>query len=103
MQKQGIQVTGIAQMIDSTFQAHKLAGHGDIWNPVDNLISSIRYQISQYGSIANTPGVKSLANGGGYKPYATGSESIPETGMAMVGEHGMEMRVLNKGRWSINK
>jgi len=81
---------GIAQMIQSTFDAHKLAGFGQIFKPVDNLISSIRYQISQYGSIANTPGVKSLRNGGGYVGYAKGTRNAMK-GMHVVGEDGPEL------------
>lgn len=81
---------GIAQMIDSTFQAHKMPGMNDIWNPVDNLVSSIRYQVSQYGSIANTPGVKSLRNGSGYVGYAAGTLNA-SPGLKWVGEHGPEL------------
>ena len=88
---------GIAQMIDETFKTHMLKGYGDIWNPIDNLVSSIRYQISRYGSISNTPGVKSMRNGHGYVGYATGSESVPRTEMAMKGEDGPELEIANKG------
>lgn len=43
---------GIMQMIDSTFRGYALGGHGNIWNPVDNIASAIRYIASRYGSIS---------------------------------------------------
>ena len=95
--KAGHPSKGIAQMIDETFKTHMLKGYGDIWNPIDNLVSSIRYQVDRYGSIANTPGVKSIRNGGKYVGYATGSESVPKTEMAMKGENGPELEIANKG------
>lgn len=67
--KAGHPSKGLMQTIDSTFNAYKLQGHDDIWNPVDNAIASIRYAIARYGSLANVPGVKSLAKGGKYVGY----------------------------------
>jgi uncharacterized protein YukE len=60
---------GLMQCIDSTFNAHKLPGHGDIYNPVDNIIAGVRYSISRYGSLANVPGIQAMAHGGGYVGY----------------------------------
>lgn len=60
---------GLMQTIDPTFNAHALPGHTDIWNPVDNIIAGYRYAVSRYGSLYNTPGMISLANGGGWKGY----------------------------------
>lgn len=60
---------GLMQCIDSTFDAHKLPGHDNIYNPVDNIIAGVRYTISRYGSIANTPGLQAMAHGGGYVGY----------------------------------
>ncbi len=34
---------GLMQTIDSTFMAHALPGHYDIFNPVDNIIAGVRY------------------------------------------------------------
>jgi hypothetical protein len=42
---------GWAQVIDSTFQQYHARGHGDIWNPVDNLAAGIRYADSVYGNL----------------------------------------------------
>lgn len=67
---------GIMQTIDSTFNAYSIKGHKDIWNPVDNIIAGVRYAESRYHSLANVPGIKSMANGGAYKGYAVGSANI---------------------------
>ncbi|HVV09639.1 transglycosylase SLT domain-containing protein [Amycolatopsis sp.] len=60
---------GLMQCIDSTFNANKLPGHDNIYNPVDNIIAGVRYTIGRYGSIANTPGLAAMAHGGGYVGY----------------------------------
>lgn len=60
---------GLMQTIGTTFDAYKLPGHDDIYNPVDNIIAGVRYAISRYGSIQNVPGVKSVNNGGSYVGY----------------------------------
>jgi len=63
---------GLMQTIDSTFNAYKLPGMNDIWNPVHNAVAAIRYMIDRYGSIGNVPGIRNLARGKGYVGYATG-------------------------------
>ncbi|GAA4610862.1 transglycosylase SLT domain-containing protein [Saccharopolyspora hordei] len=60
---------GLMQCIDPTFQRYKLPGHGDIWNPVDNIIAGVRYTFDRYGGFENHPGLKSMARGGGYRGY----------------------------------
>jgi uncharacterized protein YukE len=60
---------GLMQCIDSTFNAHKLPGHDDIWNPVDNIIAGVRYSISRYGSLSNVPGIRAIHGGGSYVGY----------------------------------
>ncbi|SFA76082.1 hypothetical protein SAMN05216266_101271 [Amycolatopsis marina] len=57
------------QCIDPTFQAHKLPGHDDIYNPVDNIIAGIRYTFDRYGGFEGHPGLKSMAGGGGYQGF----------------------------------
>ncbi|MFF1701331.1 NlpC/P60 family protein [Streptomyces sp. NPDC058252] len=74
--KAGHPSKGLLQTIDSTFNRWSLSGHKDIWNPVDNTIAGVRYAESRYGSLANVPGIKSMANGGSYKGYAVGSANI---------------------------
>jgi hypothetical protein len=60
---------GLMQTIDSTFYAHALPGHTDIWNPVDNIIAGVRYAIGRYGSVGNVPGIVRLHEGLSYVGY----------------------------------
>ncbi|MCA1655008.1 MAG: transglycosylase SLT domain-containing protein [Pseudonocardiaceae bacterium] len=60
---------GLMQCIDPTFDSYQVAGHGDIWNPVDNICAGVNYAISRYGSLANVPGIKATAGGGSYVGY----------------------------------
>ncbi|EIE99313.1 transglycosylase SLT domain-containing protein [Saccharomonospora glauca] len=60
---------GIMQTIPQTFEAYKLAGYDDIWNPVHNIIAAVRYALDRYGSIDNVPGLVALENGQGYVGY----------------------------------
>lgn len=64
----GQHASGLMQMLPSTFNAHNLPGFGDIWNPIDNAISSIRYIKDQYGSVHNID----RSPAGGYLGYADG-------------------------------
>jgi cell wall-associated NlpC family hydrolase/SLT domain-containing protein len=82
--KAGHPSEGIMQTIQSTFDAHSMSGHKDIWNPVDNIIAGVRYAEGRYGSLANAPGIKSLANGGAYVGYAVGSTNIPVDQTAQI-------------------
>jgi SLT domain-containing protein len=63
------QVVGLMQMLPSTFRANAAPGHSDIYNPVDNLIASIRYIQRRYGAPTNTPGLRSMMRGGPYQGY----------------------------------
>lgn len=65
----GIPSKGLMQTIDPTFDSYKLPGHGDIWNPVDNIIAGTRYAIERYGSLDNVPGIVAMAGGQGYRGY----------------------------------
>nr|WP_090046841.1 transglycosylase SLT domain-containing protein [Lentzea fradiae] len=67
--QKGTPSKGLMQCIDSTFDAHKLPGHDDIWNPVDNIIAGVRYTFSRYGGFEGHPGLKAMAQGGGYQGY----------------------------------
>lgn len=66
---QGNPSAGLMQTTGTTFRAHAVPGHGDIWNPVDNIVAGVRYAIGRYGSLDNVPGVLSVHRGGGYLPY----------------------------------
>ncbi|MCR3718921.1 MULTISPECIES: transglycosylase SLT domain-containing protein [Prauserella salsuginis group] len=65
----GIPSKGLMQTIDPTFDAHKLAGHDDIYNPVDNIIAGVRYTLDRYGNFDEHPGLASMAGGGDYQGY----------------------------------
>lgn len=65
----GIPSKGLMQTIDPTFDAYKMPGHEDIYDPVDNIIAGWRYTLDRYGSLDNHPGLKSMANGGDYRGY----------------------------------
>lgn len=75
--QRGIPSQGLMQTIPPTFNAHKdrsgqveAAGHSNtIKDPLANLVAGIKYSEHRYGSLQNVPGVRSLAQGGGYKPY----------------------------------
>ncbi|MEV0703501.1 transglycosylase SLT domain-containing protein [Saccharopolyspora sp. NPDC050389] len=60
---------GLMQTIEPTFESYALPGHGDIYNPVDNIIAATRYAITTYGSVADVPGVAGLRSGGNYSGY----------------------------------
>ena len=67
--KKGTPSIGLMQTIQPTFDSYKLPGHNNIRNPVDNIIAGVRYSIARYGSVSNVPGLRSMANGGGYVGY----------------------------------
>jgi hypothetical protein len=60
---------GLMQIIGPTFEAWALPGYGSIWNPVDNIIAGVRYEIATYGSLSNAPGINGLSLGTGYRGY----------------------------------
>ncbi|WP_083666555.1 transglycosylase SLT domain-containing protein [Saccharomonospora sp. CUA-673] len=65
----GIPSKGLMQTIDPTFDAYKLAGHNDIYAPVDNIIAGVNYTFDRYGGFEEHPGLKSMSGGGGYQGY----------------------------------
>lgn len=60
---------GLMQTTLTTFAAHEVPGHGDIWAPVDNIVAGVRYAIGRYGSLENVPGVRAIHAGSAYVPY----------------------------------
>ncbi|MFL2133005.1 transglycosylase SLT domain-containing protein [Desemzia sp. FAM 23990] len=88
--KNGIPSKGLMQTIGPTFNAYKASGHGNIMNPIDNVLASINYIKSRYGDVFNVPGIKSMSRGGAYVGYAKGGKaSKGETFLA--GENGPEL------------
>ena len=49
----GVPSKGLMQVIDPTFRAYAMAGYdSNIWDPLSNMLASIRYAVSRYGSLA---------------------------------------------------
>lgn len=76
--KAGDPSRGIMQTIMSTFLAYHQAGtSNNIYDPVANIAAAINYIRSRYGTVANVPGIKSLATGGPYVGYDSGGWLMP--------------------------
>lgn len=90
--KAGHPSKGLMQTIDSTFNAYKLPGMDNIWNPVHNAVAAIRYMNARYGNISNVPGVKSAK----YVGYKNGGRKHGN-GQVLVGEEGPELVDLPDG------
>ncbi len=71
---------GLMQMIDGTFNAYKLPGHDNIWNPVDNTAAAIMYMIKHYGSIEAVLRPRSKK----WYGYAVGSRFINRDQFAQI-------------------
>ena len=95
--KRGIPSKGMFQTIDPTFKRWKLSGMDDIYNPLHNAVSAIRYMVGRYGGIGGHPAYKSMARGGGYKPYSEGGV-IDEEQIALLGEDNKEEVVIPMDR-----
>ena len=71
------------QVIDPTFRAHARAPYNrDIWDPLSNILASMRYAMARYGSLAGAYNRK-----GG---YALGTLNAT-AGLHQVGETGPEL------------
>lgn len=77
--KAGIPSKGLMQTIDPTFNAYKLAGHGNIYNGYDNLLAAINYIKHRYGT-SDAAFARVAASG-----YAKGGV-IDREQMALIGE-----------------
>lgn len=62
--KRGTPSKGLMQVIDPTFRAYRMPGFNNIWNPLDNILASIRYAVSRYGSLARAYRGVGYADGG---------------------------------------
>lgn len=77
--KAGIPSKGLMQTIGPTFNAYKLAGHGNIYNGYDNLLAAINYIKHRYGT-SDAAFARVAASG-----YAQGGV-IDREQMALIGE-----------------
>lgn len=56
---------GLLQVIDPTFRQYAMPGHNsNIFDPLSNILASIRYALSRYGSLANAYRGVGYENGG---------------------------------------
>ena len=62
--KKGIPSKGLMQVIDPTFRAYAMPGFSNIYDPLSNILASIRYAVSRYGSLARAYQGHGYANGG---------------------------------------
>lgn len=76
---------GLLQVIDPTFRAYAMPGYNsNIFDPLSNILASIRYALSRYGSLTNAYRGVGYENGG----------IIKKQHMAMVGEGNKEEVVI---------
>ncbi len=80
--KKGIPSKGLMQVIDPTFNAYAREGFDkNIYDPLSNILASIRYAVSRYGSLTKAFRGKGYANGG------------IATSPSIFGEDGAEMAI----------
>ena len=79
---------GLLQTIRPTFDAYKMRGMGNIWNPIHNAVAAIRYMMATYGHIVG-PSSTGYAAGG----QIPGWPGQPRPILAHAGEW-----ILNKGQ-----
>jgi murein DD-endopeptidase MepM/ murein hydrolase activator NlpD len=97
-----LSATGPNQVIPGTFASYAMPGHGNINNPLDNAIASMRYIRATYKSLAGMAAATGLF-GAGYHGYSHGGRmnfagafagggavTASSPTLAMFGEHGTE-------------
>lgn len=63
--KKGIPSKGLMQVIDPTFRRYALKGYDkDIYDPLSNILASLRYALARYGSLERAYRGHGYANGG---------------------------------------
>lgn len=83
--KNGTPSKGLLQVIDPTFRQYAMPGHNsNIYDPLSNILASIRYALSRYGSLGAAYRGVGYENGG----------IIKKQHMAMVGEGNKEEVVI---------
>lgn len=87
--KNGTPSKGLMQVIDPTFAAYRDKSlKNDIWDPLANIVASMRYALSRYGSL---PAAYDRKGG-----YASGTLNA-RRGWAKIGERGPELVWLGGG------
>ena len=80
--KKGTPSKGLMQVIDPTFRSYARAGYNkNIYDPLSNILASVRYAVSRYGSLAKAFRGKGYGNGG------------IATRPSIFGEDGAEMAI----------
>ena len=80
--KKGIPSKGLMQVIDPTFKTYARDGFNkNIYDPLSNILASIRYAVSRYGTLAKAYRGKGYENGG------------IATTASIFGENGAEMAI----------
>lgn len=87
---------GILQFIKPTFDQYMWPGYDNFLGQVDQILAFFRYTPAVYGSIWNHPGLVSMANGGDYVGYESGT-NWAAPGLALVGERGPELISMRGG------
>lgn len=81
--KAGNPSKGVMQTTQTTFNSYAIAGHKNIWNPVDNIIAGVRYIESRYGlNMLAAGGNRNSA--GNYIGYALGAQEVEKDEWAKV-------------------
>lgn len=112
--RRGTPSKGLMQVIDPTFRANAFPGYNDIWDPLSNILASLRYAKRRYGSVAAgynlpggyadgglvTPAVRPLLfDKGGYLPegisLVENRTGAPEPLMRMNGGGGMTFNLID--------
>ena len=107
--KRGTPSKGLMQVIDPTFRAYAMAPYNqNVYDPLSNMIASIRYTVSRYGSLYNgwtARGYKGYAGGIGkikvadlFPKYEVGG--FPEDGLFMANHNEIVGRFSN-GRTAV--
>lgn len=92
----GIPSKGLMQCIDPTFRAYARPGFDtNIYDPLSNILASIRYALARYGSLANAYRGVGYANGG----LVTKPGFIGEEGQEMVIPLNRDKRKRAVGLW----
>lgn len=95
--KRGIPSKGLMQVIDPTFRAYAAPGYNrDIWDPLSNVLASMRYALRRYGSLPAAYNRKGgyddggLASGVGFLPkYTPQPERVLSPEQTRAFEEGM--------------